>query len=323
MSPIRRPAGFTLIELIVVLALIAILLALLIPAVQRVRETAARAQCVNNLKQIALACHEYHDTYKYLPRNGIPPSYPTGGRYFTDAGCCGPNYPFWSFLARILPYIEHSDIFEQGVSNNQPIVNSPGVYSTNISLYFCPSDNAVDRQHRSTSGDLEGNWGPQLNASLSNYKGVTGQCWCWGDWFNDCSPSCDGLVKGDGIFARADYYDLLFVRLSDITDGTSNTFMVGEDVPTYDAHVAWFYANGALGTCAIPPNYNEGSGHFSDWPNVYSFRSRHPNGLNFAMADGSVQFVRADIPLQIYRSLATRASGEDHDASGCGIHFGF
>ena len=313
----RRRAGFTLLELLVVLAIIGLLIALVVPAVQKVREAAARAHCVHNLKQIALACHNYHDNFKYLPRNGMPPSHPTGGLYYADPGCCGPNYPFWSFLARLLPFVEETAVFNQGVSNNATIAASPDVFGTNIPLFFCPADDAANLQFRSVTADLDGSKGPQLNASLSNYKGVTGQCWSWGTWANRASDNCDGLVKGDGIFSRADYYYLLFLRLSDITDGTSTTLLIGEDIPAYDANVAWFYANGALGTCAIPPNYNEGTAKFKNWSDLYSFRSRHPGGLNFAFADASVQYISEDVPLPTYRDLATRSGSSSGHHLDC------
>jgi prepilin-type N-terminal cleavage/methylation domain-containing protein/prepilin-type processing-associated H-X9-DG protein len=313
----RRCRGFTLIELLVVIAIIAILIALLVPAVQKVRAAAARTQCVNNLKQIALACHSHHDAMKSLPRNGVPPGFPTGGAFWGDPGCCGPNYPFWSFLARILPYIEQTNVYNEGVATNQTIAASPGVYGTNIPAYFCPADDAQGKGFRTTTENLEGGWGPQINASLSNYKGVIGQCWTQGGtWNNPGAAGCDGLVRGDGVFSRGDYYYVTTFRLTSITDGTSNTFMVGEDIPDYDAHVAWFYDNGALGTCAIPPNYNEGAANFNDWQNLYSFRSRHEGGLNFAFADGTVHFIQQSIALTTYRALSTIAGNEVVDMSG-------
>ena len=147
---------------------------------------------------------------------------------------------------------------------------------------------------------------------MSNYKGVIGECWSWGNWANNATANCDGLVRGNGVFSRADYYYGLSLRLTSITDGTSNTFMIGEDIPDFDAHVAWFYDNGALGTCAIPPNYNEGpvATSITDWQNLYSFRSRHPGGLQFAFADGSVRFISQGIDLPSYHALATVASAD-------------
>ena len=316
-SSSRRPA-FTLIELLVVIAIIAILIALLVPAVQKVREAASRTQCQNNLKQIALACHAYHDVHGTLPPNGVPPGSATGGADWDDPGCCGPNFPFWSFLARILPYVELTALYELGVATNQSIINSPQVYGTNVYIYFCPSDTAIGVGFRTTTENLDGTAGPTINASLSNYKGVIGECWGNGGG-NYVTPTynvntCDGLRTGNGCFSRADWFDGLCLRLTSISDGTSNTFMVGEDIPAYDAHVAWFYSNGSLGTCAIPPNYNEGTQGgtpgINDWPNVYSFRSRHPGGLQFAFADGGVRFISQGIDLPSYRALSTVAGGE-------------
>ena len=118
-----------------------------------------------------------------------------------------------------------------------------------------------------------------------------------------------GLDKSDGIFSRADV--LWPLSLVGITDGTSNTLMIGEDVPEYDEWNDWWSSNGAIATCAIPLNYNEGDPGFGDWPNLYSFRSRHSTGVvNFAAADGSVHGISVSISLVVYRQLATIAGGE-------------
>ncbi len=94
-------------------------------------------------------------------------------------------------------------------------------------------------------------------------------------------------------------------------DGTSNTLMVGEDLPEYVEWNAWWYSNGAIGTTAIPLNYNEGDANYSDWPNLYSFRSRHAGGIViFGLADGSVRGIVDTIPLNTYRALGTIAGGE-------------
>ena len=105
---------------------------------------------------------------------------------------------------------------------------------------------------------------------------------------------------------RTDYRQPVQDR--NVTDGLSHTFLIGEDLPGKDIWCSWPYANNAYGTCAIPPNFT-----FQDptwWPNTQSFRSAHPGGLNFSMADGATRFVSADIDLATYRALATRAGGE-------------
>ena len=148
--------------------------------------------------------------------------------------------------------------------------------------------------------------------STSNYKGVTGDCWGYGTFRNKPGDG-DGLTKGNGVFSRGDIK--LKTKMASITDGTSNTFMVGEDIPEIDAHCAWFYANGSIGTCAIPPNVMKRPNGtlydpYNDWPEIYSFRSRHSGGLNFGFCDGSVRFVSDSIALATYRALATKGSGE-------------
>ena len=136
-----------------------------------------------------------------------------------------------------------------------------------------------------------------------------------GSFTNKCNLSghCDGLTSGNGVFNRDDLKAP--ARLAKITDGTSNTFLLGEDIPETDAHCTWPYANGTLGTSAIPPNVMKkpnGTSYdpYTDWPEIYSFRSRHPGGLQFGFADGSVRFISASIPLPIYRALATINGGE-------------
>jgi prepilin-type N-terminal cleavage/methylation domain-containing protein/prepilin-type processing-associated H-X9-DG protein len=293
---VRRRA-FTLIELLVVIAIIAVLIGLLLPAVQKVREAAARMSCSNNFKQLGLAAHSYHDAQGALPVNGPGQTY----------SMSGPN---WSWLAHILPYIEQDALYKQ---LNIPTANlgSQAGLATTIKTFQCPSDEAT--RPRTDTADIGGTVGQ------TNYKGVCGSNWAWGSYNIGGSNGGNGLDAGNGIFYRTDGAPTTGghgpLKITSITDGTSNTFMTGEEIPSMNRWAAWPYNNAATGTCAIPLNSAMRSGqpgfqNSADWPNVYSFRSRHTGGANFGMADGSVKFIAEGIDLTTYRNLATYAGGE-------------
>jgi prepilin-type N-terminal cleavage/methylation domain-containing protein/prepilin-type processing-associated H-X9-DG protein len=292
----RRRAGFTLIELLVVIAIIAVLIGLLLPAVQKVREAAARSSCQNNLKQIALGAHNYESTYGHLPVN--TQEYPPN-TWTWDAQ---RNARSWSWLARTLPFLEQDNLYHQGNIPNATFNQALAVIATPVKTFFCPSDDAQSQVTATDRINLEGG-----TIALTNYKGVSGSNWDWGDWINNGpSGNPNGLNFGDGLFYRDD--GLKPRRLLDVKDGTSNTLMVGEDVPAWNRHCSWPYSNHAVGTCGIPPNAKRGNGTAydpSDWGNVYSFHSRHTGGAQFALADGSVRFIVDTIPLPVYRALAT------------------
>ena len=306
----RPRSAFTLIELLVVIAIIAILIGLLLPAVQKVREAAARMSCSNNLKQLGVAVHSYHDANGRIPFSWSPNNY---GYNDGDRS--------WSWLSQILPYIEQSNLYTAGQLGTAGALSGPppaapvltfnqaaAVHATQIKTFLCPSDSSnsvpqTDRNNGSTSS----------GAGNTNYKGVSGSNWAWGNWQNTGpSGNNNGLDAGDGMFYRSDNSRPL--TLIGIKDGTSNTLMVGEDIPKLNNHCAWARANYSTGTCSIPLNTNlPGSGQQfanNDWPNVYSFRSRHTGGALFALGDGSVRFVRQSIDITQYRAAATINGGE-------------
>lgn len=306
MLTLRRRGAFTLLELVVVLAIIGVLVSLLLPAVVKVREAVSRASCTNNLKQLALAVQTYHDTHGSIPC----------GQFLGPYGA-GRNSRAWSWLARLLPYIEQQNLSQSGGIPVKTLAAS-GVLSDHVSLLFCPSDNARSLGVTKRAGNLEG-----VPVGLANYKGVSGANWGMDfqgnkwvrlktDWTNrGTNGSYDGLANGDGMMFRSDWVYPL--RFRDLTDGSSNTFMIGEDVPALNYWCTWPYSNNTYGTCAIPPNVRPlGGGRYgpNDWQNTWSFRSRHPGGLNFALADGSVHFIPNAIDLVVYRALATVSGGE-------------
>ncbi len=307
-----RTRGFTLIELLVVIAIIAVLLGILLAAVQRVREAANRLACTNNLKQLALAVHAYHDVKRAFPVNSLKSQSVTEGAF-------GPRTTAWSWLARLLPYLEQENLYRQANIPNNTLLQSRDAVATQIRHFLCPSDPASAAGPRPDAADIGEHVAgpispPYIPAGQTNYKGVSGSNWMWGDtrWHKKgTNGSWDGLTYGDGIFYRSD--SLSPKRLASLRDGTSTTFMIGEDVPDHNLWCSWPYANNAVGTCAIAPNARASDGSTyspRDWPNVYSFRSRHPGGLNFAHADGSVRFLNDSIDLKVYRAMATIRSGE-------------
>jgi prepilin-type N-terminal cleavage/methylation domain-containing protein len=305
----RGRRGFTLIELLVVIAIIAVLIGLLLPAVQKVRESAARSSCSNNLHQLAIACQTYHDNNGTLPSNGPDATYNLNGRN-------------WSWLARILPFVEQDNLYKGcGIPNNTlRVAYNAGLLGTPVKSFLCPSSEAINGQPRSAVADLG-------VSGIGNtcYKGVCGSNWEWGSalWNPVKDPStgnANGLDVGNGIFYRTDGllpnpYGHGPLPISAIKDGTSNTFMIGEDLPDLNYWCAWPYSNAAVGTCAIYPNNalvagQPGFGNPGDWPDIYSFRSNHAQGLNFATADGSVHFINDNININLYRALATYKGGE-------------
>jgi len=317
MTP-RKKKAFTLIELLVVIAIIAVLIGLLLPAVQKVREAAARTQCQNNLKQLALAVHSYHDAYKTFPCSAT-----TGYNY--NAGSQGD----WSWLTRILPYIEQQVLYQQlgvippslppvasGNTMAQVDVGNTGPISMPVKSFLCPADPASNGLPQTAYPNTNG-----TAMGLTSYKGVCGDNWEWSvnaAWnFTAPAPyNGDGLDHGNGIFYRSDGqgngHGPLSIPL--IKDGTSNTLMIGEDMYTKNYHTGWPFFNYSTVTCAIPLNAVNPATNLpyanTDWPDVYSFHSNHPNGANFATADASVHYITNDIDLTLYRNLATFDGGE-------------
>jgi prepilin-type N-terminal cleavage/methylation domain-containing protein/prepilin-type processing-associated H-X9-DG protein len=293
-----RSGAFTLIELLVVIAIIGVLIGLLLPAVQKVREAAARLSCSNNLKQIGLALHNYHDAHLSFPP-GYVSAYDGSG---DDTG------PGWGWAAFILPQVE-----QQGLYNAARFdlpVEAPanaGVRVARVKTYLCPSD-AVPATWPAMRYDAAGNpTGTICDVASANYIGV----------FGVSEPGVDG----EGVFFRNSQ-----VRMADITDGSSQTLLVGERSFRW-APVTW--VGSVTGASLVPPpgspapfevingscmvlghTFEGNGGPGAPGTEGSGFASQHTQGANFAFADGHVQFLRTAMNHQVYEALSTRAGGE-------------
>ena len=325
----RRPSGFTLIELLVVIAIIAILIALLVPAVQKVREAAARSQCLNNLKQIGIAIQMYHDVKKTLPASQY-------GDYSDGSAFGGPYFASssWSFLALILPNVDQGHVYHTGNIPNSILGASTATIATPIPVYLCPSDQAYSRKihaelTRYTRYPTSSSAATTITVGLTSYKGVLGSNFNYGDFANATPAfknSGDGFWGANGLFSL-DVWKAP-IKMVGITDGSSNTFMVGEDFFNPDwANVtapagnefSWAHSVGAVRTCAMPPNNTRHpngtpivvtSGSSSEWGSYNGFKSQHPGGVQFLYADGTVRFIEQSIALGTYRAMASYAGNE-------------
>ena len=291
----RRRAGFTLIELLVVIAIIGILVALLVPAVQKVRESASRLQCQNNLKQIGLALHGYHDRNKALP----PGYYDLAPWPTNDAG------PGWGWASFILADVEQSPLQNQvnfNLSVGSATAPIPFVRTQFLPIFFCPSDK-MNGTFTVTDGGSN-SW----SLAQGSYVACNGN-----DGVDDNSTP-----PHTGAFVRA----TRGFRFADISDGLSNTFFVGERCTTMSLSTWVGVPPGAqVPSVRSPGDYSGGSalvvGHCGPHlPNdgivtdADAMSSAHVAGVQFLLGDGSVRLFFNSISQQTYDALATRAGGE-------------
>lgn len=331
--PHRPRLAFTLIELLVVIAIIAILIGLLLPAVQKVREAAARMSCTNNLHQISIASMNYESTNGVLPPGGLSNPNGTLGSSANWGGAI--KGPMTGTLAFLLPYMEQDPIFRLFPSSYFSYISAvdPWAYSTapfttdgnytgpllgtqsRIKPYECPTDDA-NSLHASgmfdflapgddctgtfNAASMCGDYFPNMTGTFAarqpgagNYVGCAGGL---GGYMGLANPS---YLLYPGI-----YYVNSKVKLTEISDGTSNTFAFGETLGgnglSKDFNLAWFGASG------MPVAWGLQSYTTSQW---YTFSSRHTGVVNFAMGDGSVRSVRLSISTATLRAAAGRSDG--------------
>jgi prepilin-type N-terminal cleavage/methylation domain-containing protein/prepilin-type processing-associated H-X9-DG protein len=335
----RRLKAFTLIELLVVIAIIAILIALLLPAVQKVRAAAARAQCQNNFKQIGLALHNYHDTVKKFP-----------------VGQADDDNDVWGWQAAVLPYLEQSAVYNKlnaelwvnftifipgGGPNKAPgqpdgfnvdnfdnvgkggsRVNATaggGVGKTLLPVYVCPSD---VWSNFNLNGFAKTNYFANMGSDTS------GGTWNWG------SPN--GGTENGMLLQANNNNNTWAVNMAGVIDGTSNTVFVGEATATVDYPATTKDGRIPIWAGGTPGGNNQGNGgangaftgegaqhnYFKLMDPLYPlnlktstnsrrcFGSQHSGGANFLMTDGSVRFITDSVSTAAYKAAGTRAGGE-------------
>ncbi len=304
---LRIYRGFTLVELLVVIAIIGILIALLLPAVQAAREAARRASCTNNLKQLGLAMHMYHDAHKGLPAGWR--GYVPGTKQAHWQGS-----PGWAWSAVLLPYIEQGNAYENDVHFEVSVwdpINS-NARKLPIPTFRCPSDLDQSRRTFALAEDHDHHEEvPGIYISFpievpkSNYIGMFGTLELHAVCDPD-SPAFNGC-QGDGTFFLNRQ-----VSFPDFTDGLSNTLIVGERSSRHAPSTWVGVISGGehaparvVGVAAFPPNSEVDEEHF-----VHNFGSEHPGGVNFLRADGSVHFVPDTIDTDVFLGLSTRRGGE-------------
>jgi prepilin-type N-terminal cleavage/methylation domain-containing protein len=335
-APMQRPdsrQGFTLIELLVVIAIIAILIALLVPAVQKVRQAAAVTQCRNNLKQMGLAFHNYHDSYKAFPSGGL--TWESNSRTFQGNAPTVHDSQVWGWAFQILPFIDQVPLWELPASTN----GDNEVAAALIPVYFCPLVGSPRQNHSYNQGS------PPGQTAIRGEADYTANAGSWGTLGDAAfsANSYDGPIVGSTKSSQGFPGSGIHRTLVSITDGTSNTLLIGEKYQTNNAAVnqcntdqgyvdGWdndmiVFSQGAEGeppptgfstiTMTNPPtpglsfppqqwnakSTNDQCGGF--------FGSIHTTGMPSVFCDGTVRIIPFNISQAMFFNLCSINDGED------------
>jgi prepilin-type N-terminal cleavage/methylation domain-containing protein/prepilin-type processing-associated H-X9-DG protein len=304
--------AFTLVELLVVIAIIAVLIGLLLPAVQAAREAARRMSCTNNMKQLGIAMHNYHDVHNALP--------PAWFGYDAQKRPAPLGNPGWSWGAAILPFVEQNNVQDNFVHYNLPVTHADNetARKTVLKLFRCPSDpdskhtftieefeeqHAEHEEEEETGGEDYGDMEFALANYIANFGTYNSE-----DAVEFAETNPHQVFKTDGVF-----YHNSCLNLAAITDGLSNTLFIGErtsnvgkqtwvGIPPNDGCFPALLVGSTNDTEGRPLGKKDGSPH--------GFSSEHTGGANFTFGDGSVHFLSETLNVDVLKALSTREGGE-------------
>ncbi len=315
-QPVRR--AFTLIELLVVIAIIGVLVALLLPAVQQAREAARRSQCKNNLKQLGLALHNYHDNFNIFPCNGLIEQ--------------DWNNQKGSVFVKLLPYLDQAPLWNAmnfSALNTEaapmPAAGNIYAYQAVVPVFMCPSDTNPNL----VNGRAKANYAPSMGSQrmdtsngcgrypLPNPRNPTGYPLSFfrtGEYGHGNVMNMSGI---SGVFSRL----ASAAKISDLSDGPSNTILMGEIRPDCSDHHAsgWEHVNSVwtattapinFPTCPGDPVLSDNCHRPDNWNTSQGYKSRHVGGAHFVLGDGAVRFLSQNLDYATYQRLGDRRDNE-------------
>jgi prepilin-type N-terminal cleavage/methylation domain-containing protein/prepilin-type processing-associated H-X9-DG protein len=321
----RFRSGFTLIELLVVIAIIGVLVALIMPAVQAARESANKAKCQNNLKQLGLAAQEYHDAFMSFPSGWFCTSavYDQNNNLIGgDPNCAAPNSVYqqymWNGLTSLFLKLEQGNLYNELNFSLYPYSpdNTTSLRRT-VDAFICPSNR---RQTQQNSIAIQQTYpgtsvAPSLRLGPCDYRGNMAAGYTSADPSNGCATGTTAATLQIGgstasvclVYNNGVTFQNSQINLADVTDGASNTMIFGETVDPFYGYWPWAYASSVrtnIDRTINQPIVVNGGNYYWYW------MSKHPNMVNFARCDGSVSTVTAQINKLVLNKLMTRNGGE-------------